>query len=159
MREILRLGHKIGVHVDIASVSTVNQAEAKVVSEGTMLSNLLGASVDSFSFHRPGLLKQIKNYNQIDVEGFLNVYEPRLATEIGFISDSRGGWYYGHPIDNKNVLLGRPLQLLTHPIWWASSAKGCVYGHEVLGRLNEHWARQMANTLRAGFKISKENDG
>jgi hypothetical protein len=41
---------------------------------------------------------------------------------MGYCSDSRGGWYHGHPLDHPSVAQGRALQLLTHPVWWTLPA-------------------------------------
>lgn len=50
--------------------------------------------------------------------GRRNTNESRFIDEIGYCSDSRGGWHRGHPLETPAVAEGRALQLLTHAIWW-----------------------------------------
>ena len=47
-----------------------------------------------------------------------NTYESKFFKEIGYCSDSRGGWHHGSPLDHAALGEGRALQLLTHAIWW-----------------------------------------
>ena len=87
--------------------------------ECELLERFLGRRVEMISFHRPvpalvGLGRSIA--------GRRHAYEPRFVTDIGYCSDSRGGWFRGHPLQHKAVTEGRALQLLTHPIWWDARA-------------------------------------
>lgn len=108
------LGHEIGLHFDAALYTevTLEQAAAR---ECDMLETFIDRPVHTISFHRPHAVL-------LGREGLLagrrHAYEPRFFRDMGYSSDSRGGWRHGHPLTHAAVSAGRALQLLTHPIWW-----------------------------------------
>lgn len=109
------LGHEIGLHFDAAAYDGA-AADDEVAAECALLEDLTGRPVETVSFHRPApaLLGR-----EGRVGGRRHAYEPRFFREMGYCSDSRGGWHHGHPLDHPAVKEGRALQLLTHPIWWS----------------------------------------
>jgi hypothetical protein len=120
--KIRGLGHTIGLHLD-ASVYPDNAAalDAAASEECAMLEAVTGSAVDVISFHRPA--PALIGYNK-PLAGRRHAYEPCFVEDMGYVSDSRGGWHHGHPIENPAVAAGRALQLLTHPIWWSGSQPG-----------------------------------
>ena len=108
------LGHEIGLHFD-AALYTEAALEESAVRECALLETFIERPVRTISFHRPhaallgraGLLA-----------GRRHAYEPHFFRDMGYSSDSRGGWRHGHPLKHEAVSAGRALQLLTHPIWW-----------------------------------------
>lgn len=117
---IAALGHAIGLHFDATAYSgSATELEAFAEEECAVLERLAGVSVDSISFHRPApaLLGWTGS-----LAGRPHCYERRFSEEIGYVSDSSGGFYHGHPLDHPAVAAGRALHLLTHPIWWHSKA-------------------------------------
>ncbi|MGE0093992.1 MAG: hypothetical protein AB7M05_11700 [Alphaproteobacteria bacterium] len=114
LARIVSLGHEIGLHFDAALYSEAALEDA-AARECTMLEAFTGRPVCTISFHRPhpsflgraGVLA-----------GRRHAYEPRFFRDMGYSSDSRGGWRHGHPLQHDAVITGRALQLLTHPIWW-----------------------------------------
>ena len=42
---------------------------------------------------------------------------------MAYISDSTGRWRYGHPIESVAFNARKPIQLLTHPIWWVQEGE------------------------------------
>ena len=68
--------------------------------------------------------------NPAALAGRRHAYQPRTFSEMGYCSDSRGGWHHGHPLEHEAVVAGRALQLLTHPVWWSGPGAG------VTGRLD-----------------------
>lgn len=117
-----RLGHEIGLHFD-ASVhgSDPQRLEDAAARECRALEDALGAPVRFVSFHRPAAALLGRRGT---IAGRRHTYEPRFFSEMGYCSDSRGGWHYGPPLDHRAVAEGRALQLLTHPIWWVGSVPG-----------------------------------
>ena len=114
LNEIKSFGHKIGLHFD-ASAYPQDTWKKNIKRELKSLQSIIGDYTDIISFHRPtkklfALKKKIGGMN--------HTYEPRFVRDIGYCSDSRGGWNYGHPLSNPSVLRSEALQLLTHPIWW-----------------------------------------
>lgn len=107
-------GHKIGLHFD-AALYTDEEIEAAAERECRLLEAAAEAPVDVISFHRPASAR----IGAVDgLAGRLSAYGPRFVTEMGYCSDSRGGWHRGHPLDHPAVRRGSALHLLTHPIWW-----------------------------------------
>lgn len=119
MRRIVELGHSVGLHFDATKYEGGRaELEAAANEECELLSRLAGAPVRSLSFHRPapelrGLADRFA--------GRVHTYEPRFFNEIGYISDSSGGWYRGHPLDHPAIAARTAIQLLTHPAWWHSA--------------------------------------
>ncbi len=116
VRRLAALGHRVGLHLDAslyeADLASLDRAAAE---ECAILEQIAGAPVDLISFHRPApaLLG-----HPARLAGRRHAYEPAFFADMGYCSDSRGGWHHGHPLDHEAVAEGRALQLLTHPIWW-----------------------------------------
>lgn len=116
------LGHEIGLHLDASLYGNDADAlEAAAARECDALEDAAGAPVRLVSFHRPAPALLGHAWT---IAGRRHTYEPRFFKEMGYCSDSRGGWHHGAPLDHPAVAGGRALQLLTHPIWWARSIAG-----------------------------------
>jgi hypothetical protein len=118
LRHIVALGHEVGLHFDAenlldpeASLSDAAERDCEI------LELCCGQPVTSISFHRPAL--EYLNWPH-PIAGRRHCYEPAFFSDIGYISDSNGGWHHGHPLDHPAVQQGRAIQLLTHPIWWCN---------------------------------------
>ena len=110
------LGHRIGLHFDAAAYPPDPERFVTAVKdECAILEDICGAPVEAFSLHRPhpDLID-----HDFDVPGRINVYAPAFFRDIGYCSDSRGEWRYGHPLAHPAVGAKQALQLVTHPIWW-----------------------------------------
>ena len=114
LARIAALGHEIGLHFDAALYSETALEEA-AARECAVLEAFTQRPVRTISFHRPhsSLLGRAGA-----LAGRRHAYEPRFFSDMGYSSDSRGGWRHGHPLTHDAVTAGRALQLLTHPIWW-----------------------------------------
>jgi hypothetical protein len=151
LARIVSLGHRIGLHFD-ASVECVEPMEERAVSEARYLSSLAGAPVSMLSFHRPA---QEWINNPVQFAGMPHTYQPKYFSEIGYCSDSRGGWWHGAPLAHDAVKAGRALQLLTHPAWWVDAHRSPVE------RLADHLERrreELARDLDANIVIPQGND-
>jgi hypothetical protein len=116
MARILSLGHEIGLHFDATQYSGGRDAlEEAAEGECAILSTLTGKPVRSLSFHRP--VPELMGLAE-PFAGRAHTYEPRFFNEVGYISDSSGAWFRGHPLDHPAVKARSAIQLLTHPIWW-----------------------------------------
>ncbi|QUS39101.1 hypothetical protein RPMA_09825 [Tardiphaga alba] len=116
LRDMLRMGHRIGLHLDATCYDDRDALEAGADAECRSLQDVIGHPVDMISFHRPA--RELLGGDRL-VAGRLHTYMDRFTKEIGYSSDSRGEWRYGHPWDHDAVRAGRALQLLTHAVWWA----------------------------------------
>lgn len=128
LRQIGNLGHAIGLHFDATVYGTPEtlpreKLESSVAAEVAILQDIIGGPVRSLSFHRP--VKHLQGFRG-EVAGLPHSYEPRFFSDIAYVSDSRGGWHHGHPLDHPAVKKGLPLQLLTHPIWWTQKSASVV---------------------------------
>lgn len=113
---LVELGHAVGLHLD-ASLYGESPEELDIAAEQecSVLEALLGQRVEVVSFHRPA--QRLQGLERL-IAGRRHAYQPGFFTDMAYCSDSRGGWHHGHPLEQKAVANGTPLQLLTHPIWW-----------------------------------------
>lgn len=156
LRKIIELGHDVGLHIDLA-IYDIDEAtyEQVIRREVSLLEQIVDTRVTLVSYHRPATLLQGVDYERIRLPGLICTYEPRYFREIGFCSDSRGGWYHGHPLDHEAVAAGRALQLVTHPIWW--TAEGAETARDVLMALVDRVAAETHQHLRDNFKILSDD--
>jgi hypothetical protein len=68
------------------------------------------------SLHNPDNLAQLASLLTIDCIAV--TYRQVLQGKIAYISDSNGKWRFGHPLDSEAFNMRKPIQLLTHPVWW-----------------------------------------
>jgi hypothetical protein len=120
IRRLVELGHRVGLHFDASAYpDSVDRLRAGIVMECGILANVVGGPIDRFSLHRPqpSLLEAA-----IEIPGLINAYSPRYTRDIGYSSDSRGSWRFGHPLEHPAVARNRAMQLLTHPMWWVDAS-------------------------------------
>ena len=149
---IIEGGHEIGLHLDSALYDGAFEAiEEGAARECALLESLLGRPVETISFHRPapGLVPCDRT-----LAGRQNSYESRFIDEIGYCSDSRGGWHRDHPLENPAVVEGRALQLLTHAIWW--DADDSESPREKLDRLVKTRDRTVRDELAANNAVYRK---
>lgn len=118
LNEIIELGHWVGLHFDADQYPEQADLDAFADLECRILELCSGSPVRSISFHRP--LPSMLN-RAGTLAGRRHCYEPAFFSDIGYISDSNGGWHHGHPLHHPAVADGRAIQLLTHPIWWTGT--------------------------------------
>lgn len=122
LKELVALGHRVGLHLDASLYGDTPEAlEAAAAHECALLETLLDRPVGCLTFHRPA--QSLLGLDR-PLAGRLHGYMPRFFSEIGYVSDSRGGWHHGHPLDHPAVAAGTALHLLTHPIWWTGPTPG-----------------------------------
>ena len=128
---LLEMGHRIGLHFDAAAADgSLEALDRRAGAECERLETATGTPVRMISFHRPA--KALLGLES-EIGGRPHTYQPRFFSEMGYASDSRGLWRFGHPLQHEAVAEGRALQLLTHPIWWANDDAGDR--ESALGRL------------------------
>ncbi len=116
--QLHELGHMIALHVDL---TIYGDDCAKSLAE-----------IDSFIKFYPYATPCIASiHSPIDLarmplrqfEQFRRVYEHMFSKDVAYISDSTGRWRFGHPLDSEAFAQRKPLQLLTHPIWWVQDGE------------------------------------
>lgn len=127
--KIRELGHSIGLHVHLDSITrnVVSQKKVKelIKTDIKIMNAVLGFKVDRFSYHRP--TREVLNFDN----NFFNLYNAynkkyfTLCEDINkiqkhqpkYISDSNHNWKSMHPFE-KSIDVYDKLQLLTHPFSW-----------------------------------------
>lgn len=122
LREILSLGHEIGLHTEFYDYGKIQGLNPKDVfrDETHVLEKIVGKEVKSFSLHRTTgstsideLMSEVKAI--AGDFGMVNAYSDAYFKDIKYISDSSGSWKSGNPLEWVNQ---ENLQVLTHPDWW-----------------------------------------
>ncbi len=132
VKQILSLGHHFGLHFDTASYpvnSSIQDIKKSVRNEIELLEKWFNKKVEIVSFHRPNELILTGAYEL--TEPIPHTYMSDFVGEIEYISDSRGKWRNGDPLETTAFKEGKPLHILIHPVWWK---KEFVSPHEALQR-------------------------
>jgi hypothetical protein len=118
VKKIMALGHTIGLHFDKSYYESHALSEfiSNLSFEKKILENLFNCAINVFSFHNPNQATQLLQDNKY--AGMINTYSKHFKEQVRYCSDSNGYWRYQSltPVllDNNT----KPLQVLTHPIWW-----------------------------------------
>jgi hypothetical protein len=118
VREIIEMGHEIGLHFDAAFHDISDEAALGrlVDAEAALLEGLYGVRPSVFSFHNP-----VAAHMSCEAEtygGLVNCYSRRFKTEVPYCSDSNGFWRFRRLRDVLADATDSCLQVLTHPGWW-----------------------------------------
>lgn len=122
IRETLRLGNRLGLHFDqrnYGAAATVDALAAGVRRESKVLGEWFEAPVEAVSYHRPAAREQAGA-----AEGtfpLLNACMPEFTKKMAYLSDPQGVFMYGHPLESEAFKARKPMQLLTHAIWWSKT--------------------------------------
>ena len=121
VREILGMGHQIGLHFDAAFHCTQdeNVLASQVRAEADLLGLSFGVRPEVFSFHNP--LVSHLSYDNESYGGLINCYSRRFKSEVPYCSDSNGYWRFRRLHDVLVQGTNPCLQVLTHPEWWQES--------------------------------------
>ena len=113
MSQLHQWGHQIALHVDHM---VYGGDFAKALLEVNVLARFYPyINTQLVSLHSPTNLEQmpIASFRELQ-----NVYGHIFSKDMTYISDSTGRWRSGHPLDSEAFHSRKPIQLLTHPIWW-----------------------------------------
>ncbi len=117
IRKIIEMQHYIGLHFDFAKYGnlTISELSYQIMKEIDFLQDFYRVKIDAVSFHRPIGLDIL---SKLELSNYPHTYEPYFLNNFKYLSDSRGLWRYGHPLDSKDFSDNKNLHLLVHPIWW-----------------------------------------
>ena len=125
IKEIHINGHHVGLHYHLNGKTDLMEIADDIKMQVAVMSNMLGVTIDRFSFHRP--TKAILNAN-MKIEGLINTYDALFFTfaekmeastqlDVKYTADSMHRWNYGFP--DKAMLVSFPkIQILVHPYSW-----------------------------------------
>jgi hypothetical protein len=118
VRNIIKLGHDIGLHFDSAyyDVESEDQLEELVAVEAKWLRDWFGVRIRAFSFHNPNTLTL--TCEREEYAGLINCYSRTFKTDVAYCSDSNGYWRFKRLRDVLEQSEDQRLQILTHPEWW-----------------------------------------
>lgn len=118
VKEILSLGHDLGLHFDATfyDVRNEEELERRLTCEAGYLQELLGAGPTAFSFHNP--VAEHLGWEAERYGGLVNCYSKRFKTDIAYCSDSNGYWRFRRLREVLTAATDERLQVLTHPGWW-----------------------------------------
>lgn len=119
IRRLGELGHEVGLHFD-AGFDDPAAHDARARAEADFLSGIVGEPIRIVSFHRPA--RHLMDSDSL-IGGMPHAYQRKFFSGMAYVSDSRGGWYHGHPLDHPAFTEGKAMQLLTHPIWWCGEPR------------------------------------
>ena len=94
LKEILSLGHHIGLHFDASFYRTSEKLNLECKREDKVLENIINKKVKIISFHRPS--EKILNMNR-KIGGLEHTYMNKFIADIFYCSDSQGCWRYSNP--------------------------------------------------------------
>ncbi len=120
IRQIIELGHKIGLHFDthFYGITTELELEDKLIFEKHLLEKTFNTVVDVFSFHNT--TEFTMNCKAWQYGGLINTYAAYFQEQTNYCSDSNGYWRFKRLWDFLNDPQDKSLQILTHPEWWTS---------------------------------------
>jgi len=121
MHQIHHYGHQIATHLDLTAYD--NDCARALMEVEVFAKFYPYIDTRIVSLHSPFDL----HHMPIDTFGQLNaVYGSAVRGEVAYISDSTGRWRYGHPLDSEAFNTQKPIQLLTHPIWWVQEGEAAT---------------------------------
>ena len=114
LREIIALGHSVGLHFDETACHDGADIVQCIRREAKILSEILDTQIDTVSMHRPSKGTLEADYK---IPGMINSYSEEFFKCFKYLSDSRRHWR--EPVENI-VAAGEynRLHILTHPFWY-----------------------------------------
>jgi hypothetical protein len=113
MAQIRGYGHQIATHVDL---NNYDNDCAKALAEIDLFARCFpDVNTELLTLHSPYELERIPVQQIAELN---RVYGSAVRGEVAYISDSTGRWRYGQPLDSAAFKAHKPIQLLTHPVWW-----------------------------------------
>lgn len=116
IKEIIKLGGKIGLHFDEQKyqVETKEDLIKYVKYETEILSKIIDEKIDVVSMHRPS--KKFLEMN-LEIPEMINSYQKEFFEDFKYVSDSRMNWRENieEIIESNNF---NKLHILTHPFWY-----------------------------------------
>jgi len=121
IKELMSLGHHIGLHFDEKRYGISNKEELDywIHRESQILSYALGKEVKVVSMHRPS--KWVLQ-NNIQFKDIINSYSKEFFSNFKYLSDSRMHWRENVVEIIKSRSYNR-LHILTHPFWYSDKSE------------------------------------
>ncbi len=114
VREILELGHDIGLHYDLQAYDQIGTDPAETARRQIeLMESYWNTKIYAMSCHMP-----MRTGRTLSLPGVVDVYDPLYFDEIKYVSDSTQKWREGV----VTSLLGKydKIHLLTHEYYWSA---------------------------------------
>jgi hypothetical protein len=118
LRQILRLGHQIGVHFDASFFDIKSEFElnSALGRESNLVETLTGFKPTAFSFHNP--TEEHLAFRSDCYAGLVNCYSDTLSQQFKYCSDSNGHWRFQSAHEVLQDPMTTRVQLLIHAEHW-----------------------------------------
>lgn len=149
LKDLIQMGHEIGLHSDFTNSigsernKVIDDIEKHISNECDLLENIISRKVNSISFHRP--LQQFLR-GTLYIAGKINAYSSELMN--CYLSDSKGVWRVGDPVQFLENTKETILQLLIHPIWWSDDHQS---PSDILQSFFEYKTQNFSQEMRMKF--------
>lgn len=117
LREIVDMGHEIGLHFDPTLYGSDLDTAAR--KEADFLSFATDQEVLSISLHNPSIHGQYPMF-----DGFINAYDAKMFSDDNYISDSRFMFRGKNPFEFIKKINNDMIQILLHPMHYSESGSG-----------------------------------
>ena len=122
MKEILSMGHEIGLHFDASQYAgkPLQEIEWQLIHDIRLLDEITGAKVKSVSWHIPVDELLGKKLPMLESLGIKNAYDPEYFSGYKYLSDSMMRWR-DNPFEYMDTTQYPNIQVLTHPVWYGDT--------------------------------------
>lgn len=147
VKDIMKLGHVIALHVDSLYYKLENKIELCTVlkREKRIIEETFQSSINVFSFHITTPFAVM--CNKPTYAGLINAHSRFLRDRVGYCSDSNGYWRFRRLEDVLGAASDKRLQVLTHPELWTDTVMSpkervwrCIEGR---AEKTKHWYDQI----------------
>lgn len=156
IRQILELGHDIGIHYDAALLERLDLDPSVVVqAQVSLFEAFFDTTVHAMSSHLP-----MRSGTTFSLPGILDVYDPPYMVDMKYLSDSTQQWREGVVTDN----LSRHdrIHLLTHEYVWHPSGWhwSALLFAEANDKFQRMWSRaeDTIDLYREGLQLREQRD-
>ncbi len=146
-RDILNMGHQIGLHFDEQryKMTSLEQVKENIYNEAEILGRALRTQIKVVSMHRPSKFTLDAS---IELEGLINSYSEKYFKGMKYISDSRMCWRED-PIALVSKNQTDKIHILTHPFWYSNELENI---QEKLIKFLNQASFQRYNLLNKNFR-------
>ena len=156
VREILDLGHDIGLHYDVEQLEMSSAEPADLARRMIdLIETFWSTRVWAVSPHMP-----MRSGRRLEIPGVVDAYDPLYFTEIKYVSDSTQVWREG--VVTRLLDDHARIQLLTHEYYWSHEGHpfDVLLLREAWRKYRRLYERAEANILkfRQGLRLRAERD-
>jgi hypothetical protein len=146
LREIVALGHGLGVHYDPRFYSAHDLPPADTLrQEVDRLASVFGTAVRAVAAHKPGRTALCS----LELGDLIDAYAPALTRDVKYLSDSCQFWREGCFCTAVRSARFPRLQVLVHPEWWTEDGS---LADVLLDRWAERRIHEAQADCRAEFR-------